>query len=132
MHQHSPLFEETSENQAEIPENQAKASKDQAKASKKYWVVVWRDLGTGGMECVAQTADLDLVKTVIEGLHTNFLIEDDEDDRIFDPEFIHSASAIAAGLAFRIRQAGCRGWPEEVNLENGGVSETKAQGENGY
>lgn len=81
---------------------------------------------------MARTADLDLVKTVIEGLHTSFLLEDDEDDCTFDPEFIHSAPAIAAGLTSRMRQAGCRGWSEEVTLENGGVSETEAQRENGY
>ena len=137
MHQRSPLSEDTSEDQAEISEDQAKTPRDQAKALRNHWVVVWRGLGAGGMECVARTADLDLVKTVIEGLHMNFLLEDDEYDRIFDPEFIHSAPTIAAGLACRIRQASCHGWPEEVNVENGRVSETEvneteAQGKNGY
>ena len=87
----------------------------------KYWLVLWRSKGAGGGECAAQTADLDLVRTVIDGLHTNSLLEDDEQDRIFDPEFIRTAPAVAARLAREIRQAASCEWLEEGSEENEGA-----------
>ena len=90
---------------------------------------MWRGTGSGGAECVAQTADYGLVRAVISGLHLNYLLEDDKHDCIFDPEFVRAAPAAAAGLARQIRQAACRGWPAEVNEEVSEVSKTEAQGE---
>lgn len=95
----------------------------------KYWLVLWRSKGAGDRECVAQTADLNLVRIVVDGLHTNFLLEDDEQDR-FDPAFIRTAPAAAAGLAREIRQAAGSEWPEELNLKNGGVRGDEAQDNN--
>ncbi|MGI4791258.1 MAG: hypothetical protein ACRYFS_20715 [Janthinobacterium lividum] len=66
---------------------------------------------------MAQTADLNLVRTVIDGLHTNFLIEDDEQDRVFDPAFLRTAPAVAAGLTREIRQAASYEWPETESEE---------------
>ncbi len=89
----------------------------------KYWLVLWRSKGAGGRECVAQTADLNLVRTVIDGLHTNFLIEDDEQDRVLDPAFIRTAPAAAAVLTREIRQAASDDqaasdeWPEAESEE---------------
>ncbi len=87
----------------------------------KHWLVLWCSQGAGGGEWVAQTADLGLVRTLIGGLHTNFLLEDDEQDLIFDPEFIRTAPAVAAQLAREIRQAASCEWPEERNEENEGA-----------
>lgn len=85
----------------------------------KYWLVVWRSKDAGGGERMAQTADMGLVRTVIAGLHTNFAIEDDEQDRIFSSEFIRTAPAVAAQLTREICQAASCEWPEEGNEENG-------------
>lgn len=70
---------------------------------------------------MAWTANLDLVRTVVGGLHTNFLLEDDEQDRLFDPDFIRTAPAVAARLAREIRQAAGYEWPEEGSEENEGA-----------
>ena len=87
-------------------------------ATTVYWLVVWQRTDAFHAKALAQTADMELVKTVIKGLHENHLLEDDEQDRIFDPEFIRSVPAVVAGLARRSRQAACRGFPDEVNEED--------------
>ena len=90
----------------------------------KYWLVLWRSKGAGDRECVAQTADLNFVRTVIDGLHTNFLLEDDEQDRVLDPAFVRTAPAAAAGLVREIRQAASYEWPETESeaIEGAGTS----------
>ncbi len=90
---------------------------DQTETQAEYWLVLWRDTGTGGAAPVARTADCDLVKAVIKGLGVNRLHEDDEQDCILDPELIRCIPAIIADFARRMRQAACRNWPNEVMKE---------------
>ena len=99
----------------------------------KYWLVLWRSKSAGGRECVAQTADLDLVRIVIDGLHTNFLLEDDEQDRVFEPAFIRTIPAAAAGLVRAIRQAAGRERPEEKDdQKNEGANNAGDVGSGGH
>ncbi|MGI4787972.1 MAG: hypothetical protein ACRYFS_03880 [Janthinobacterium lividum] len=54
-------------------------------------------------------------------MHTNFLLEDDEQDRVLDPTFIRTAPAVVAGLARAIRQAASREWTGTESEENEGA-----------
>ena len=101
----------------------------------KYWLVLWCGEGTGRARCMARTADLDLVRTIVKGLHANSQHEDDEDDHVFDAEFVRSAPAVIDDLTRRIRQAAASGWVGEVkeengNEENGAVSKDQTQESN--
>ncbi len=60
-------------------------------------------------------------------MHKDFLLEDDEQDRIFDSEFMCTAPAVAAHLTCEIRQAASCEWPEEGSAENEGADIGKTE-----
>ena len=70
----------------------------------KLSVVLVSGGASTGYHIIARSADPYLVRQFIAALQNNRLLEDDEDDVIFDPIFLVEGDQMAAGLSAQIRQ----------------------------
>lgn len=74
----------------------------------RYRLTLSRSKGVAYSQVVAYTSDPLLVRQVVAGLHRNWILEDDNKDRVVEAGFIASAPAAVAALDDHIRRKGQR------------------------